>query len=301
MKLATRSDRIGDAFYQKRIPKGAASVRRDGDDHVPVGPYGGRGVRDRGGRRGLGRHRSGRSRSTPGPYAVTTSITPTSSASTSTRSPARRSVTRSSPRGRRVDCWRSAASAASPRPRATGACTSTSGSSRDGTSSTYATPRSPRPCPRAAYAGAGHDELVEGGARRDDLRGLQPERPRPHHRQRCTRCATQPGGPVSTPFDLGRARVGGGSTGKPPYLLTVPARFAELGDVHAEIDDVQHSLEPLLELWERDVAEGRARCPTRRTTRNPPGEPLQGPTFLFERSPTGKTTQRHLTCVLLEH
>jgi DNA ligase D len=32
--------------------------------------------------------------------------------------------------------------------------------------------------------------------------------------------------------------------------ITMPARFAELGDRHAAIDDVAHSLEPLLELYE---------------------------------------------------
>lgn len=35
-------------------------------------------------------------------------------------------------------------------------------------------------------------------------------------------------------------------------VLTVPARFAEIGDLHAEIDAVEHSLEPLLEWAERD-------------------------------------------------
>jgi DNA ligase D len=35
-------------------------------------------------------------------------------------------------------------------------------------------------------------------------------------------------------------------------VRTVPARFAERGDVHAEIDDVAHDLTPLLEWYERD-------------------------------------------------
>jgi DNA ligase D len=35
-------------------------------------------------------------------------------------------------------------------------------------------------------------------------------------------------------------------------VQTVPARFAERGDVHAEIDDVAHDLTPLLEWYERD-------------------------------------------------
>lgn len=39
-------------------------------------------------------------------------------------------------------------------------------------------------------------------------------------------------------------------------IATVPARFAELGDLHAGIDDVAHSIEPLLEWADRDEREG---------------------------------------------
>ena len=35
-------------------------------------------------------------------------------------------------------------------------------------------------------------------------------------------------------------------------IATVPARFAELGDLHAGIDDAACSLDPLLEWAERD-------------------------------------------------
>jgi DNA ligase D len=35
-------------------------------------------------------------------------------------------------------------------------------------------------------------------------------------------------------------------------VLTMPERFARLGDLHREIDDVQHDLTPLLEWYERD-------------------------------------------------
>jgi DNA ligase D len=38
-------------------------------------------------------------------------------------------------------------------------------------------------------------------------------------------------------------------------IATMPARFARLGDLHAEIDDVAHSLEPLLEWARRDGLE----------------------------------------------
>jgi len=35
-------------------------------------------------------------------------------------------------------------------------------------------------------------------------------------------------------------------------VLTMPARFAEIGDLHADIDDVAHDLSPLLEWYGRD-------------------------------------------------
>jgi DNA primase len=39
-------------------------------------------------------------------------------------------------------------------------------------------------------------------------------------------------------------------------IRTVPDRFAKLGDLHAPIDDVAHSLDPLLEWAERDERAG---------------------------------------------
>jgi DNA ligase D len=56
-------------------------------------------------------------------------------------------------------------------------------------------------------------------------------------------------------------------------VATMPARFAELGDRHAAIDDVAHSLEPLLEMYERDVAEGREDMPYPPDYPKMPGEP----------------------------
>ena len=44
-------------------------------------------------------------------------------------------------------------------------------------------------------------------------------------------------------------------------VLTVPARFAALGDPHAAMDDHPGGLEPLLELAARDEAEGRGDAP----------------------------------------
>src|SRR5215216_6219537 len=53
-------------------------------------------------------------------------------------------------------------------------------------------------------------------------------------------------------------------------LETVPARFAQIGDPHEEIDDVAHSLEPLLELYE---AQGRGDMPYPPDYPKMPGEP----------------------------
>jgi DNA ligase D len=56
-------------------------------------------------------------------------------------------------------------------------------------------------------------------------------------------------------------------------VATMPERFARIGDPHAEIDDVHHSLEPLLELWERDEAEGLGDLPYPPDYPKMPGEP----------------------------
>ena len=59
-------------------------------------------------------------------------------------------------------------------------------------------------------------------------------------------------------------------------IATVPARFADLGDLHAEIDDVHYSLEPLLELAERDESDrGLGDAPYPPNYPKMPGEPLR--------------------------
>jgi DNA ligase D len=62
----------------------------------------------------------------------------------------------------------------------------------------------------------------------------------------------EPHGPVSTPITWDEL-----PDAEPQdfTIATVPARFAELGDVHAGIDDVAWSIEPLLEWAERDEAD----------------------------------------------
>jgi DNA primase len=56
-------------------------------------------------------------------------------------------------------------------------------------------------------------------------------------------------------------------------LHTVPARFAEVGDLHASIDDHPGSLEPLLEMWARDQGNGLGELPYPPDYPKMPGEP----------------------------
>lgn len=56
-------------------------------------------------------------------------------------------------------------------------------------------------------------------------------------------------------------------------VATMPARFADVGDPHATIDDAAHSLQPLLEMYERDTAEGEGDMPYPPDYPKMPGEP----------------------------
>ena len=56
-------------------------------------------------------------------------------------------------------------------------------------------------------------------------------------------------------------------------VATMPARFADVGDPHEAIDDTAHSLEPLLEMYERDQAEGEGDMPYPPDYPKMPGEP----------------------------
>jgi DNA ligase D len=58
----------------------------------------------------------------------------------------------------------------------------------------------------------------------------------------------KPGGPVSAPVHWDELPD---VAPEDFSVATMPARFAAVGDLHAAIDDVAHSLEPLLELYER--------------------------------------------------
>jgi DNA ligase D len=80
----------------------------------------------------------------------------------------------------------------------------------------------------------------------------------------------KPGAPVSAPVtwdELGEVAPENFT------VATMPARFAEVGDRHAAINDVAHSLQPLLEMYERDEAEGRGDMPYPPDYPKMPGEP----------------------------
>ena len=80
----------------------------------------------------------------------------------------------------------------------------------------------------------------------------------------------KPGAPVSAPVTWAEL------TQVAPEdftVATMPARFAEVGDRHAAIDDAAHSLEPLLEMYERDEGEGRGDMPYPPDYPKMPGEP----------------------------
>ena len=77
----------------------------------------------------------------------------------------------------------------------------------------------------------------------------------------------KPGAPVSGPFDwdeLGRVRP------EDFTVASMPERFAEVGDRHAAIDDKAHSLEPLLDLY---AEQGTGDMPYPPDYPKMPGEP----------------------------
>jgi DNA ligase D len=80
----------------------------------------------------------------------------------------------------------------------------------------------------------------------------------------------KPGAPVSAPLDWDELAA---AVPEDFTVATMPARFAEVGDRHAAIDDTAHSLQPLLDMYERDAAEGRGDMPYPPDYPKMPGEP----------------------------
>jgi DNA ligase D len=56
-------------------------------------------------------------------------------------------------------------------------------------------------------------------------------------------------------------------------VATMPTRFAQIGDRHVEIDDRAYSLQPLLDLYEADLARGQGDMPYPPDYPKMPGEP----------------------------
>jgi DNA ligase D len=80
----------------------------------------------------------------------------------------------------------------------------------------------------------------------------------------------KPGAPVSAPVTWDElAEV----APEDFTVATMPARFEQVGDRHAAIDDAAHSLEPLLDMYERDEAEGDGDMPYPPDYPKMPGEP----------------------------
>ncbi len=80
----------------------------------------------------------------------------------------------------------------------------------------------------------------------------------------------KPGAPVSAPLHWEELTV---VAPEDFTVATMPARFAEVGDRHAAIDDVAHSLQPLLDMYERDAAGGLTDMPYPPDYPKMPGEP----------------------------
>jgi DNA primase len=80
----------------------------------------------------------------------------------------------------------------------------------------------------------------------------------------------KPGAPVSAPVEWDEL------TSVQPEdfnVETMPARFASVGDRHAAINDASYSLDPLLDMYERDEAEGLTDMPYPPDYPKMPGEP----------------------------
>jgi DNA primase len=70
-------------------------------------------------------------------------------------------------------------------------------------------------------------------------------------------------------------------------IATMPARFAALGDLHAGIDETHASLEPLLEMAERDDAAGLGEAPYPPNFPKMTGEPMRVQPSRARRPPPG--------------
>jgi DNA ligase D len=80
----------------------------------------------------------------------------------------------------------------------------------------------------------------------------------------------KPGAPVSAPVAWDEL----GSVAPEDFTVaTMPARFADVGDRHAAINDIAHSLQPLLDIYEQDASQGQGDMPYPPDYPKMPGEP----------------------------
>jgi DNA ligase D len=80
----------------------------------------------------------------------------------------------------------------------------------------------------------------------------------------------KPGAPVSAPVTWDELA----DVAPQDFMVaTMPARFDEVGDRHAAIDDVAHSLQPLLDMYDNDLEEGEGDMPYPPDYPKMPGEP----------------------------
>ncbi|MGA9715465.1 MAG: DNA polymerase domain-containing protein [Aeromicrobium sp.] len=96
----------------------------------------------------------------------------------------------------------------------------------------------------------------------------------------------KPGAPVSMPLTWHELA----ETDDPRQFTvhTVPTLLADRGDAHAEIDDVAHSLRPLLDLWDADLERGLGELPYPPDYPKMPGEPKRVQPSKARRDPSEK-------------
>ena len=123
-----------------------------------------------------------------------------------------------------------------------------------------------RPRGRAADPDARHHRVVEGGARRAASSSTTTRTPATARSPRAYSVRGEPGARVSTPLTGTRCRT---RTRASSPSRTVPERFAELGDVHAGIDD--HPFGRSSRCWSgptgTSATAASATRPTRQTSR----------------------------------
>ncbi len=93
----------------------------------------------------------------------------------------------------------------------------------------------------------------------------------------------RPGAPVSAPLAWDEL----GSVAPEDFTVaSMPARFAQVGDRHAAINDVAHSLQPLLDLYEADAERGAGRHALPARLPEDAGRAQARPTVTGSRSPS---------------